>query len=87
MAIRAKEYFVNDFSSELVSLYKNIATTDKDFFRYAEMMDASWLNAVDFSIATKFLLTHTYIIVKKKLLKRNSRSIFITSAKIIKMKS
>ena len=48
MAITAKEYFINDFSSELISLYENIATTNKQFFHYTEMMDKSWENAVAF---------------------------------------
>ena len=60
MAIRAKEYFINDFSSELASLYNSIATTDKDFFRYAEMMDASWVNAADFFNSHK-VLVDTYL--------------------------
>lgn len=32
MGIRASEYHINDFSSELIDLYRSIATTDKDFF-------------------------------------------------------
>lgn len=48
MSIRAKEHYINDFSSELIDLYKRIADSDRDFFRYAEIMDASWKNAVLF---------------------------------------
>lgn len=48
MGILAKEYHINDFSSELIELYQSIATSDKEFFTYAEAMDASWKNAVKF---------------------------------------
>lgn len=48
MAIQAKEYYINDFSAELISLYNSIALQDKKFFEYIEMMDASWENAAHF---------------------------------------
>lgn len=56
MAIRAKEYLINDISSELVSLYRNIASTDTMFFHYAEMMDASWVRALDFFNSNEILV-------------------------------
>lgn len=48
MAIDAKEYHVNDFSEELISLYKYIANSDRSFFNYTELMDLSWKNALNF---------------------------------------
>ncbi len=60
MAIRAKEYFINDFSSELISLYRNISNTDAEFFHYSEMMDASWVKALDFFDAND-ILVETYL--------------------------
>lgn len=48
MAMKAKEYFINDFSTELISLYNNIATGNKNFFWYTELMDKSWENCVKF---------------------------------------
>lgn len=48
MAVKAKEYIINDFSSELVALYDSIATSDADFFHYVELMDNSWKKAVAF---------------------------------------
>lgn len=48
MAIRASEYYINDFSPELIALYNNIATSDNRFFYYVEMMDKSWKNALLF---------------------------------------
>lgn len=47
VSIRADEYYINDFSSELISLYKNIANTDEMFFKYVEMIDKSWINSVE----------------------------------------
>lgn len=59
MAISAKEYFINDFSSELISLYHNIATTDVRFFQYAALMDSSWKNAERF-FNDNTILVETY---------------------------
>lgn len=56
MAIRAKKYYINDFSSELISLYKSIAISDQAFFYYVEQMDKSWENAVSFFNNNKALV-------------------------------
>lgn len=48
MSIRAHEYFINDFSSELIDLYQYIASCNTDFFNYVEMLDSSWSNALTF---------------------------------------
>lgn len=48
MGINAKEHYINDFSEELIKLYDCISKTDKQFFQYAEAMDASWENAERF---------------------------------------
>ena len=48
MAMNAKEYFVNDLSIELISLYKYIASSNENFFWHAELMDKSWENCVKF---------------------------------------
>lgn len=60
MGIQAKEYFINDKSSELIDLYYFIATSNKDFFRYAEAMDQSWHNALSF-FTNNHLLVDTYL--------------------------
>ena len=56
MSVQAKEYFINDFSSELISLYRYIASTDKRFFAYVEMMDDSWEKALRFFNENKILV-------------------------------
>lgn len=48
MGIAADEYCINDFSSELIELYCSIESSDRDFFKYAEMMDDSWNRSLDF---------------------------------------
>ena len=55
-AVQAKEYYINDFSSELISLYNHIATSDKVFFRYVEQIDKSWENALKFFNKNKILV-------------------------------
>lgn len=56
MAVQAGEYHINDFSSELISLYNYIATSDKAFFRYVELIDKSWENARHFFNDNKSLI-------------------------------
>ena len=56
MAIRAREYYINDLSSELIALYNYIASSDKDFFHYVELMDKSWENALSFFQENKVLV-------------------------------
>ena len=60
MGIEADEYFINDFSTELIALYHCIDKSDKDFFRYAEMMDDSWNKSVDF-FSNNPQLVETYV--------------------------
>lgn len=48
MGIEANEYYINDFSKELIDLYKNISTNDEEFFNYAHIIDQSWKNAHSF---------------------------------------
>lgn len=48
MGITAKEYYINDFSQELMELYSFIANKDKEFFDYAEEIDKSWGKAKTF---------------------------------------
>lgn len=60
MAIHGNEYFINDASCELISLYKSIASTDINFFRFVEMIDASWGKSEDFFNSNRELVA-TYI--------------------------
>ena len=60
MGVKAHKYLINDFSTELVELYRCIESTDNDFFRYVEMMDDSWTKSLDFFHANPQLI-ETYI--------------------------
>ena len=55
-AIKANEYYINDLSDELISLYKNIANNNQEFFSYAEAIDKSWLNAKKFFDENNYLV-------------------------------
>lgn len=76
MAIRAKEYYINDFSAELICLYHSIATTDKQFFHYAELMDKSWTNAVKFLIDNT-ILVETYKKVRTSEISKDDLNTFV----------
>lgn len=78
MGVTAKEYFINDFSSELVELYKSIATTDADFFRYAEAMDQSWINAENF-FKNNHSLVDTYIGYRNGLIGKEELQAFVNT--------
>ena len=60
MGIRAKEYYINDYSYELISLYNSIANADELFFQYVEQMDNSWKDAELFFYDNLFLVD-TYL--------------------------
>lgn len=78
MAINAKQYYINDFCTELIALYENIASNDSKFFRYVEMMDNSWLNAEVFFDANKELV-NVYIQYRKQLIVKEDLKIYISS--------
>lgn len=48
LAIKAQEYFINDLSDELISLYKNIASNNDLFYEYIEAIDKTWINIEEF---------------------------------------
>ena len=56
MGIKAKEYHINDYSSELMELYKNISEADEKFFHYAEEIDRTWENASKFFLSSPELV-------------------------------
>src|SRR5574344_1433107 len=56
MGIKAKEYHINDYSSELMELYKNISESDEKFFHYAEEIDRTWENASKFFLSSPELV-------------------------------
>ncbi len=55
-AITAKEFYINDLSSELIDLYKNISCSDSIFFKYVESIEKTWYNAKLFFESSSCLL-------------------------------
>lgn len=49
MGINAREYYINDFSTSLISLYKNISSSNAQFFHYVEAIDMSIVRAKAFA--------------------------------------
>lgn len=50
MAMQSSQYFINDFSKELIELYRNIAKCDNEFYLFATAIDRSWNEAHAFFI-------------------------------------
>ena len=78
MGINANEYYINDFSSELIELYRNIGSSDKDFYRYVEAMDLSWAKSVDF-FKSNTQLVDTYLGYRNELLGKTELLEFVKS--------
>lgn len=76
MGIKSDEYIINDFCSELIDLYRSIEKNDEDFFKYTEMMDASWNNAVQF-FQTKVQLKEAYVGYRKELIGKSELKEFV----------
>lgn len=76
MGIEAEKYFINDFSAELIELYHCIDKSDKEFFRYAEMMDDSWNKSVDF-FSNNPQLVETYVGYRKEQIGKGELKEFI----------
>ena len=75
-AMTAKEYFINDFSTELISLYRNIATANKNFFWYAELIDESWKNCVKFFNDNR-ILVEKYLEYRKEKISKEELKKFV----------
>ncbi len=50
MAMHSAQYFINDFSKELIELYRNISNRDREFYSFASAIDCSWNKAHIFFI-------------------------------------
>lgn len=48
MAIDAKHLYINDKSDELIALYRYIATQDKKFFQWLDLIMVAWQNTLDY---------------------------------------
>lgn len=48
MAIQANNYYINDYSTELINLYRAIQYSDNDFFNFIDGMELTWTNIEEF---------------------------------------
>lgn len=76
MGIYAKEYLINDLSSELIDLYTSIKNSDKVFFKYARLIDNSWVNAYEFFCDHRGLVD-TYVGYRKDLIGKDELKAYI----------
>ncbi len=67
MGIKADKYYINDLSTELIDLYRNISSCDSSFFQYVEQMDNAWQKALAF-LNRNTILIETYIGYRKGLI-------------------
>lgn len=56
LAVNARHYFINDLSTELISLYRNIAVRSRVFYAFANMIDRAWSSADAFFYAHQQLV-------------------------------
>ncbi len=77
-AIRAEHFYINDLSTELISLYRNIATGNEKFFKYAEAIDKTWGNAHNFFISN-ISLKDKYLEYRQGLFSKDELKSFVTS--------
>lgn len=59
-AIDAERYFINDKSSELISLYRHIARQDKSFISWLTEIDASWTRMLFWARSRENMVTMYY---------------------------
>ena len=52
LGIDAERYFINDMSTELMSLYRSIARQDKEFMRSVRDISNSWSSMLDYALCS-----------------------------------
>lgn len=78
-ALPARHYYINDFSSELMSLYEAIASGDEKFFRYARSIDEAWANADSFFADNSRELIDIYLSYRDNRLSKDNFVVAIDS--------
>ena len=76
-AINAEEHYINDLSSELISLYKYIATSDTTFFNYANAINNTWHNTNTFFINNQQIVD-IYIDYRKEIISKSELKTIIS---------
>lgn len=60
VSMKARHYYINDFSEELILLYNNIKSQDSEFLSFLEAIDAIWRNADVFFASNRDILFSIY---------------------------
>lgn len=63
MGIRANQHLINDLSTELISLYRYIGTSDVEFFKYCDVIETAWEKGrtfVNINLKTLTNIFHRY---------------------------
>ena len=60
-AVEGNHFYINDLSSELIALYRNISTQNKEFFSLTDEIIASWDRAHRFYNTEKGVLRELYL--------------------------
>lgn len=77
-AIRAKRFYINDLSKELISLYRNISAKNKKFYTYTDEIDKAWKRAHQFFIDNA-VLKATYLKYRSEAISKEDLKIFVKS--------
>ncbi|MCQ2974959.1 MAG: DNA adenine methylase [Bacteroidales bacterium] len=70
MAVNSEKYYINDFSNELIELYRNIASSNQQFFKYLENIDTSWENVFSF-FEENIILVEIYLQYRSQKINQN----------------
>lgn len=76
-AVNAEHYHINDLSSELISLYRNIAESSRRFFSCAEAIDRSWERAHNFFEDNRLPLKERYLSYRDDEMSRDALKSFV----------
>lgn len=71
MGINAKDHYINDFSTSLITLYKHIASADEKFFHYLMAIDMSIVKAGEFAHRYQDVLANIYEQFRTDVLSKN----------------
>jgi DNA adenine methylase len=76
MGVKANEYYINDFSTELIDLYQCIATSNEQFIEYVQAMNDSWINAANFFYSNETIVD-TFVGYRKGLIGKEELKQFV----------
>lgn len=78
MAINANKAYVNDYSVELISLYKNISSQDEYFFECIEQLDKTWISIKKFFVENS-CIANAYLEFRNAIMNENQLRDYLLS--------